>query len=124
MSKPTKDDANLMIQLMRWGAAENLQNARNWIWSDEFISDYDEFIAKYPVGSEEYGYASKVCGWFESVGTLYKQDLLNSELLFDWLTIKLPWSRLSGFAIGVRNATGEPRLYENFEAMAKEDSMK
>ena len=24
MSKPTKDDANLMIQLMRWGAAENL----------------------------------------------------------------------------------------------------
>ena len=93
MSKPTKDDANLMIQLMRWGAAENLQDARNWIWSDEFISDYDEFIAKYPVGSKEYGYASKVCGWFESVGTLYKQDLLNSELLFDWLTIKLPWSR-------------------------------
>ena len=37
MSKPTKDDANLMIQLMRWGAAENLQDARNWIWSDEFI---------------------------------------------------------------------------------------
>ena len=53
MSKPTKDDANLMIQLMRWGAAENLQDARNWIWSDEFISDYDEFIAKYPVGSKE-----------------------------------------------------------------------
>ena len=76
------------------------------------------------MGSEEYGYASKVCGWFESVGTLYKQDLLNSELLFDWLTIKLPWSRLSGFAIGVRNAAGEPRLYENFEAMAKEESMK
>ena len=48
MSKPTKDDANLMIQLMRWGAAENLQDARNWIWSDEFISDYDEFIVKYP----------------------------------------------------------------------------
>ena len=105
MSKPTTDDANLMIQLMRWGAAENLQDARNWIWS-------------------EYGYASKVCGWFESVGTLYKQGLLNSELLFDWLTIKLPWSRLSGFAIGVRNSAGEPRLYENFEAMAKEESMK
>ena len=51
MSKPTKDDANLMIQLMRWGAAEGLQDAMNWIWSDEFISDYDEFIAKYPRGS-------------------------------------------------------------------------
>ena len=88
MSKPTKDDANLMIQLMRWGAAEGLQDAMNWIWSDEFISDYDEFIAKYPRGSKEYGYATKVCGWFESIGTLYKQNLLNGELLFDWLTIK------------------------------------
>ena len=42
MSKPTKDDANLMIQLMRWGAAEGLQDAMNWIWSDEFISDYQQ----------------------------------------------------------------------------------
>ena len=124
MSKPTKDDANLMIQLMRWGAADGLQDSMNWIWSDEFISDYDEFIAKYPRGSKEYGNATKVCGWFESIGTLYKQNLLNGELLFDWLTIKLPWSRLSGFAIGVRKAAEEPRLYENFEAMAKEESMK
>ena len=120
MGKPTKDDANLMIQLMRWGAAEGLQDAMNWIWSDEFISDYDEFIAKYPRGSKEYGNATKVCGWFESIGTLYKQNLLNGELLFDWLTIKLPWSRLSSFAKGVRSAAGEPRLYENFEMMAKE----
>ena len=120
MSKPTKDDANLMIQLMRWGAADGLQDAMNWIWSDEFISDYDEFIAKYPRGSKEYGNATKVCGWFESIGTLYKQNLLNGELLFDWLTIKLPWSRLSSFAKGVRSAAGEPRLYENFEMMAKE----
>ena len=120
MSKPTKDDANLMIQLMRQGAAEGLQDVMNWIWSDEFISDYDEFIAKYPRGYKEYGNATKVCGWFESTGTLYKQNLLNGELLFDWLTIKLPWSRLSSFAKGVRNEAGEPRLYENFEMMAKE----
>ena len=82
--------------------------------------NYDEFIAKYPRGSKEYGKATKGCGWFESIGTLYKQGLFNGELLFDWLTVKLPWSRLSGFAMGVRDAAEEPRLYENFEAMAKE----
>ena len=120
MSKPTKDDANLMIQLLRWGAAEGVQDAMNWIWSDDFISDYDEFIVNYPRGSREYGNATKVCGWFESIGTLYKQELISGELLFDWLTVKLPWSRLSGFAKGVRDAAGEPRLYENFESMAKE----
>ena len=120
MSKPTKDDANLMIQFLRWGAAEGVQDAMNWVWSDDFIFNYDEFIAKYPRGSEEYGKVTKVCGWFESIGTLYKQGLFNGELLFDWLTVKLPWSRLSGFAMGVRDAAEEPRLYENFEAMAKE----
>ena len=91
----------------------------NWIWSDEFISDYDEFIAKYSRGNKEYGNATKVRGWFESTGTLYKQNLLNGELLFDWLTIKLPCLRLSGFAKGVRNTAGETKLYENFEMMAK-----
>ena len=50
MSKPTQDDANIMLQLLRWGAAEKVQEAMNWIWSDAFIEDYDEFINKYPPG--------------------------------------------------------------------------
>tara|TARA_B100000035_G_scaffold297713_1_gene290745 strand:- start:109 stop:471 length:363 start_codon:yes stop_codon:yes gene_type:complete len=120
MGKPTKDDADIMLQLMRWGAAQNLQDAMNWIWSDAFIDDYVQFAEKYPPGSAEYGKASKVCGWFESIGTLYKHGLISGELLFDWITVKLPWSRLESFALGVRKKAGEPRLYENFEAMAKE----
>ena len=48
MSKPTQDDANIMLQLLRWGAAEKVQEAMNWIWSDSFIEDYDEFVKKYP----------------------------------------------------------------------------
>jgi len=59
MSKPTQDDANIMLQLLRWGAAEKVQEAMNWIWSDAFIEDYDEFINKYPPGSDEYGKATK-----------------------------------------------------------------
>ena len=120
MRKPTQEDANLMIQLLRWGAAEGIQDAMNWVWSDEFITDYDKFVTRYPRGSEQYGMATKVCGWFESIGTLYRQDLISGELLFDWITVKLPWSRLGNFAVGVREAAGEPRLYENFEAMASE----
>ena len=119
MRKPTQEDANLMIQLLRWGAEEGVQDAMNWVWSDDFILNYDDFIKKYPPGSDGYGKARKVCGWFESIGTLYKQDLISGELLFDWLTVKLPWSRLENFAIGIRKTSGESRLYENFEAMAK-----
>jgi hypothetical protein len=29
------------------------------------------------------------------------------------------WDRLEGFVLGARRHVGEPRLYENFEAMAR-----
>lgn len=58
----------------------------------------------------------------ETLGKLYKNDLFNEELLFDWLAVSMVWERIKGFALGLREAAGEPRLYENFEAMAKADS--
>ena len=84
-----------------------------------FVLSFDSFVQNYSPGSPEYGRVTKVCGWFESIGTLYQQDLLSGELIFDWLTLELPWRRLKNFAKGVRHKSGEKRLYENFEGMAK-----
>ena len=119
MAKPTYQDATLMVQLLQVGAARGQQAAMNWVWSDQFVPDYAEFVEKYPAGSEGYGNASNVCGWYETLGTLYKHGLFNEELLFDWLAVYLVWDRVKGFALGLREQVGEPRLYENFEAMAK-----
>jgi hypothetical protein len=91
----------------------------NWLWSDQFISDYAEFVKKYPLGSKENIKASKICGHYETIGTLWKHGLINQDLLFDWLSVAAVWDRIKGFAIGVRQEAKEPRLYENFEAMAK-----
>ena len=33
--------------------------------------------------------------------------------------IRLVWDRIEGFALGVREQVGNPKIYENFEAMAK-----
>ena len=79
---------------------------------------YKEFIKRYPVGSEEYSKFSKICGHFETIGTLWKHKLINEELLFDWLAVDMVWNRVKGVALGVRQESGEPRLFENFEAMA------
>lgn len=119
MTKPTYQDATLMIQLSQWGAMIELQEATNWMWSDNFIADYTKFLRKYPPGSEEYGKAAKICGYYETIGTLYKNGLFNGELLFDWLAVHLVWNRIKDFALGVRKEVEESRLYENFEAMAK-----
>ncbi|PKP56814.1 hypothetical protein CVT91_12175 [Candidatus Atribacteria bacterium HGW-Atribacteria-1] len=119
MAKPNYQDATLMLQLAQWGATLGLNEVMNWMWSDQFIPDYAEFVKKYPRGSEGFANASKICGVFETIGTLYKHGLLNEELLFDWLAIDLVWDRIKGFALGMRKQTGEPRIHENFEAMAK-----
>jgi hypothetical protein len=119
MAKPTHEDAVLMIQLAEFLVTSGTEEAKDWLWSDEFVPDYADFAKKYPPGSECHLRANKICSYFEMLGTLYKHELLNEDLLFDWLGVSMVWGKVRGFALGMRQATGEPRLYENFEAMAK-----
>jgi len=119
MAKPTYQDASIMLQLAMWGATAGTPKASSFMWSDKYETDYKAFVKKYPAGSDEYGFASLICGWYETLGTLFKHDLFNRELLFDWLLVSAVWDRLKGFVLGVREEAKEPRLYENFEAMAK-----
>jgi hypothetical protein len=119
MAKPTYQDATLVIQLSQLAATSGTQDAVNWLWSDEFIPDYTEFAKKYPPGSEGCLKANKVLGYFETLGTLYKHGLLNEDLLFDWVAVSMVWDKIKDIALGMRQETGEPRLHENFEAMAR-----
>ena len=117
MAKPTYQDAKLIIQMAQLSSGMN--TAKAWTWSDKFIPDFSEFIKQYPRGSEEYSNVMEVCGWMELLVTFYKHKLINEELLFDWLAVDLVWNRLKGFVLGVREQAEYPRLYENFEALAK-----
>jgi len=119
MTKPTYQDATLMIQLAQWGSASGIPEAMNWMWSDEFVTNHAEFVEKYPAGSEGAAKVNKILSWYETIGTLYKQGLFNEELLFDWLAAYLVWGRVKGIALGWREQSGEPAMYENFEALAK-----
>ena len=118
MTKPSYRDATLMLQLAQMHSTLGVQDAMNWLWSDQFATDYTEFSRKYPRGSEEQLMVSKIVGYFETLGTLYKHGLFNEDLLFDWLAVSMVWDRIKGYALGVRQAVGNPGMYENFEAMA------
>jgi len=119
MVKATHQDATLMVQLAQWGATVGLPEATNWLWGDQFVPDYAEFVKKHPQGSEGSLRAAKICGFFETLGTLHKHGLINEDLLFDWMAVSAVWDKIKSYALGVRQAAGNPRLYENFEAVAK-----
>ena len=107
-----------MLELAQLGAAQGVQAALNWIFSDGFVPDYDEFVRKFQKGSDQFLQARRVATFLETVGTVWKHRLINEDLLFDWLWVDGVWDRLKGFALGLRKDAGSPLIFENFEAMA------
>jgi hypothetical protein len=119
MAEPNYQEGAIMLQAAQWGASLGIREATNWMRSSEYIPDYDEFVKKYPRGTPEYLNITKICGFFETLGALYKHKLISDGLLFDWLAVSSVWEQVKDFTMGVRKQTGNPRLYENFEVMAQ-----
>jgi hypothetical protein len=119
MSAPTHQDATVLLKLYEFGGDPHLQEAWKFIFSDDFIDDYQAFISKYPATSDQHDYFFHYSAWFELLGTLWKHKLISEALLFDWILVPPRWQRVEKLIAGYREESGEPRMYENFEAMAK-----
>ena len=118
--KADKDDARLLVQLYDSQATAGITDAVSYIWSSEFPETFEQFREKFPAGSavEEVRNVFKVLGYYETVGTLYKHNLIDEDLLFDWLAAELVWQRLANWVTGFRAEINVPSVYENFEYMA------
>jgi hypothetical protein len=110
MSAPTREDAALLVQIMQLMTAVDSDNEMDQIWED----DFDPQTAD--PRSKAVRYA---CFQFETIGTFVKHDLLSRELVEDLVWIQGVWDRVGPAALKMRDKAGEPRLYENFEALAK-----
>jgi hypothetical protein len=122
MTKPTREDADVLLRLSELSALHNLAPAAAFIWSDDFPTDFTRFRDKFARGkrSEEAGLLRRYLYHFETAGTLYRNGLLNGDLLFDWMDVTAAWDRVKGYALGVREEMGEPALFENFEYAAEQ----
>ena len=119
MSKPTKEDAALLLQFMAVMAAnEENQKATNWIWVDFHEKNYDDFKTKYPMGSEGYKNFMRFARNGELIGMLVNKELLNEDLVFD-LYGSMLWEKVEPIVHGMRKEINMPRLFENYEVCAK-----
>jgi hypothetical protein len=110
MAAPTREDAQLLIQIAQWGTSLGIQDAIASLFADDFDAE-TAALDDEPVRT--------VLAFGETLGTLTKHDLLSVELVHDWLWLEGLWSRVGGAALRGRAAHGEPRLYENFEALVR-----
>ena len=105
----TYDDANLLVQLLRWGADIELPNAIGEVFSDAFESEAAD-------GQDPA--VRTVLSFFETIGTFVKQGILSRDLVEDLFWIDGIWRRVQAAALKQRESAGESRLYENFERLA------
>jgi hypothetical protein len=122
--QPDTSDAQLLIALYETQAAHNLGEVMGYIWSNDFLTDFKEFRNTFERGSnstQEQG-LYRALGYFETIGTLHRNNLISEDLLFDWMAVDMAWGRLKGFVLGTRKELGNPRMFENFEYMARRNA--
>jgi hypothetical protein len=110
MSSATHEDAELLVALAQWSTALGVGDSMPELFANSFDPDAAEAMDK-PVRT--------MLTFGETIGTLVKHDLINAELVHDWLWLGGVWARVGPAAARLREQLGEPRLYENFEALVK-----
>jgi hypothetical protein len=105
----THEDAMLVVELAKWGTMIGLSDATRTVFADDFDAATAE--TNDPA-------IQPLFYFFETVGTLVKNGLLDRELVYDWLWVSGSWARLSDAARRAREKAGVPALYENSEALA------
>jgi hypothetical protein len=104
------EDARMMIELARWGTEMGLEDALAALFQDSFdpasAADDDPNVRK-------------VTWFFELVGTLVHRGVLSGDFVNDvWWTAGM-WPLVEFHVLKAREGSGEPRLYEHFESLAK-----
>lgn len=106
----TYEDAKLVVQLARWSTEMGLDDAISTLFAPDFNPE---------TASPDDPAVRKLLSFGEVVGTLTKQRVLDRALVLDLWWIEGMWQRVASAARRRRDEVGEPRLFENFEALAQ-----
>ena len=118
-SPPTTTDAQLILQLMQFSASSGANEGWQLLQGFETPPTLSQLRRRYPRESREYGQISAFLGSCEVIGTFVKNGLLHRGLTHDTWWIAGAWRASEKVCKGMRKEAGEPRLYENFEALAR-----
>ena len=121
MSKPTKADAEVFLQVLAMMRSDDeFKKAWWWLIEEPEVKSYsyDEFKSKCPLGSEGYRNLLTFASYMETLGMLVNFDLLSEDLVFGKFG-DLGWEQVEPIVQGLRKDWEYPRLYEYYEVLAK-----
>lgn len=115
----TREDAQLLVQLNTAYVVSGGDRGLTLLQMFETPPTLAQLRKRHAPGSAEYQQISNFLFACETLATFVKHDLINEELVFDLYAVAGAWRRCEKLVKGLRREAGEPRLMENFEALAK-----
>lgn len=112
---------DVIMRLHSFYNSEAFQKAVTLAFATDY-KDYDDFVKKFGSSSATDVQISlrMVGGFFEGVGVLASEKLLDINLVQKLFTVEVFWEKAEPIVKGMRKQLGKPALYEWFEYLYNE----
>ncbi len=114
-----RDDARLIVEFNQWAINWGFHDANKWFWGPDYSTDPGWFLGA-PLHDERVQNVYTVLGYYETLGLFYRRNVVDRELLLEWMDYMSPWDRIEPLATAHRPTHAYDGLWENFEMLGTE----
>lgn len=121
MTRPTYDDANLILRLYEMRRDERLRKARAWFVANFKPKTFDELTKLAPAGTDENASYRMVVTYWDMAASFVTTGVLDRDLFFQSnRELLLVWERVKDVLPEVRARFKDPELYGHLEQVGTE----
>jgi hypothetical protein len=121
ITRPTYDDANLILRLYEMRREDRMRKARGWFVANFKARTWDELQKIAPAGSDENASYRMVVTYWEMVASFVTGGVLHQELFFQsGRELLLVCERLRDVLPALREVNKDPLLYRHLETVGTE----
>lgn len=121
MSKPTYDDANLILRLYEMRREDRMRKARAWFIANFKVTSFDELAKLAPGGSDENAYYRMVITYWDMVASFINTGVLDKELYYhSGRELLLVWERVKDVLPSIRERYQDPKYWAQLEIAGTE----
>lgn len=121
VSRPTYDDANLILRLYEMRREDRMREARAWFTASFRPKKWEELAKLVPPGSPENASYRMVISYWDMVASFVVSGVLHRELFFQsGRELLVVHERLKPVLPGVRDAYKDPSYMANLEKVGTE----
>jgi hypothetical protein len=120
-TRPTYDDANLILRLYEMRRDERMRKARSWFTASCRVKSYEELIKLAPGGSDENASFRMVVSYWDLVGSFITAGVLNKELFFQsGREMLVVFERMRELLPSMREAYKDPNYLKHLETVGSQ----